>query len=272
MFKRVLTKLKLKDNFSRYYLLVFTVIVLTVVIQTIIQYSLSKQRQASLIINEAGKQRMLSQVILNSVYSCKYGTCDYGKLRFALNKINNTHIVLQKGSSSTGIPVLDNESIQDNFNKLQPNLNYITASLDDFTMLNSVNIEELTIEVNQFLEVMDNIVFQFQKASEEDIKTLMIIEMELAVFSLLILILEIFLIINPSFKKITLQNQKLKEINWHQTHAFNSHMKNIKDFNHILKIEKNLSHKEELITCLMEELSDLEGVSNNMVKSLEKQA
>eukprot|EP01013_Petalomonas_cantuscygni_P014542 TRINITY_DN29829_c0_g1_i1.p1 TRINITY_DN29829_c0_g1~~TRINITY_DN29829_c0_g1_i1.p1 ORF type:complete len:114 (-),score=5.77 TRINITY_DN29829_c0_g1_i1:57-359(-) len=100
----------------------------------------------------------------------------------------------------------------------------------------------------------------------------MIIELELAVFSLLILIFEIFYFINPSIKKMSIQNQKLKEINWHQTHAFQSHMKNIKNYNHVLKIEKNTAHKEELISFLMEELTDLEGVSDNMVKSLEKQA
>ena len=71
---------------------------------------------------------------------------------------------------------------------------------------------------------------------------------------------------------MAIQNQKLKEINWHQTHAFQSHMKNIKNYNHVLKIEKNTAHKEELISYLMEELTDLEGVSDNMVKSLEKQA
>lgn len=71
---------------------------------------------------------------------------------------------------------------------------------------------------------------------------------------------------------MSIQNQKLKEIAWHQTHAFNSHMKNIKNYNRVLKIEKNVEHKEELISFLMEELTDLEGVSESMVKSLEKQA
>jgi len=64
---------------------------------------------------------------------------------------------------------------------------------------------------------------------------------------LVILILDIFFFINPSIKKITSQNKKLKEISWYQTHAFISHMKNIKNFHHVLGIEKNMEHKEELI-------------------------
>ena len=112
---------------------------------------------------------------------------------------------------------------------------------------------------------------QFQKASEKEIKALMNIELELAVFSLLILIIEIFFFINPSIKKIAVQNKKLKEISWHQTRAFKSHMTNIKNFHRVIEIEKNVEYKEEMIAFLMEELKDLEDVSNNMVKSLEKE-
>ncbi|MDO6471985.1 type IV pili methyl-accepting chemotaxis transducer N-terminal domain-containing protein [Maribacter sp. 1_MG-2023] len=271
MWKKVLSKLKSGKSFNNYYLLVFTVIVLTIVIQSIIQYSLARQRQDALRINVAGRQRMLSQSIVKSVYECRYSTCDYGQLRLAMTKFSNANIALQEGNDATGIPVLDNDEIQKNFDKLKPHLNFILESTNDFNKLELIDLERLSAEADKFLVVMDTIVDQFQKGSEEDIKTLMIIELELAVFSLLILILEIFFFINPSIKKITIQNQKLKEIAWHQTHAFNSHMKNIKNYNHVLKIEKNVEHKEELISFLMEELTDLEGVSENMVKSLEKQ-
>ena len=272
MLKRILSKFKSGNSFNNYYLLAFTVIVLTIIIQSIIQYSLARQRQDALRINEAGRQRMLSQFIVKSVYECNYGTCDYGELRLAMKKLSNTNTALQQGNEEIGIPELNNEEIQNNFNKLQPHIDYILESLDDFNELGAVDMERLSSESDQFLVVMDTIVGQFQKASEKDIKTLMIVELELAVFSLLILIFEIFFFINPSIKKIATQNQKLKEINWHQTHAFESHMKNIKNYNHVLKIEKNMEHKEELISFLMEELNDLEIVSNNMVKSLMKPA
>ncbi|WP_291960489.1 type IV pili methyl-accepting chemotaxis transducer N-terminal domain-containing protein [Maribacter sp.] len=272
MWKKILSKLKSGKSFNNYYLLVFTVIVLTILIQSIIQYSLARQRQDALRINVAGRQRMLSQSIVKSVYECRLSACDYGKLRLAMTQISNANIALQNGNDATGIPKLDNDEIQKNFDRLQPHLKYILESTNDFNKLALVDLERLSAEADTFLTVMDTIVNQFQKASEEDISTLMIIELELAVFSLLILILEIFFFINPSIKKITVQNQKLKEIAWHQTHAFDGHMKNIKNYNHVLKIEKNVSHKEELITFLMEELTDLEEVSENMVKSLEKQA
>ncbi|MFT6994549.1 MAG: hypothetical protein ACJA1P_001282 [Maribacter sp.] len=97
----------------------------------------------------------------------------------------------------------------------------------------------------------------------------MIVELELAALSILIILLEIIFIINPAIKKISNQNKKLKEISWHQSHAFNSHIKNIKDLQHVLKIEKNMDHKQELLDCVMDELNNLEQVSKNMINSLE---
>ncbi|WP_197496162.1 type IV pili methyl-accepting chemotaxis transducer N-terminal domain-containing protein [Maribacter hydrothermalis] len=232
---------------------------------------MAKQRHDALRINIAGRQRMLSQIIVKDLYECKYATCDYGKLRVVLNKLKNTNESLQKGNVAIGLDPLDDESIQANFNKLQPYLNSILTSLNDFNKLNSVSIATISAEADAFLKIMETIVNQFQKSSEKDIKTLMIVELELAVFSLMILILEIFFFINPSIKKIAIQNKKLKEISWHQSHAFNSHITNIKKYRHILGIEKNLEHKKELVDVIMKELKDLEIVSDNMVKSLEKE-
>tara|TARA_R110000868_G_scaffold298152_2_gene558387 strand:+ start:225 stop:1034 length:810 start_codon:yes stop_codon:yes gene_type:complete len=263
----------LKQNilFNKYYLLVFTVIVLTITIQSIIQFSLAQQRHDALRINVAGRQRMLSQMIVKNIYQCRYSICDYDNIRLEINELSFINEALQKGSATMDLEPLTNVDIQNNFDKLQPHLNYILNTLKNFKELEKVSIEELSAEVDQFLLIMDKIVTQFQKASEKEIKALMNIELELAVFSLLILIIEIFFFINPSIKKIAVQNKKLKEISWHQTRAFKSHMTNIKNFHRVIEIEKNVEYKEEMIAFLMEELKDLEDVSNNMVKSLEKE-
>jgi hypothetical protein len=117
---------------------------------------------------------------------------------------------------------------------------------------------------------METIVNQFQKVSENEINTLKIIEYELAALSLLILLFEIFFIVNPAIRKISFQNKKLKEISWHQSYAFNSHMKNLQHLQHILKIEKKARNQQALVDCVIDELNDLEVVSKNMIKSLEE--
>lgn len=258
-------------KFHKYYLLVITIIFLTVLIQTIIHYSLKKQERTGAVINMAGKQRMLSQLVLKGYYECQFLECDFSEFKLAITNLYRTDKILQFGDEKLGFEPLQNEAIKADFKKLQPHLDYIYTNLNEFEKLDNVAIPKLTYHIDQYLILMDGIVFKYQKESEKEIATIMIIEIELAVFSVLILLFEIFFIVNPIISKTTSQNKKLKEISWHQSHAFDSHMKNIKDLQHVLKIERKAENKQELIDCIVDELNELDLVSKNMVKSLESE-
>ncbi|WP_419211794.1 type IV pili methyl-accepting chemotaxis transducer N-terminal domain-containing protein [Maribacter sp. X9] len=263
------TKKRSFKDFYKYYLLVFTVILLTVIIQSVIQYSLKEQEGYSSLINISGKQRMLSQKVLANFYECRFLEGNYTALKLALDNLYETHIDLQKGNLDIGIEPIADQEVQSLFNELNQHLDYIYSNLNDVDKLKEVSSSELSTEVASFLTLMDAIVNRFQELAEEEIRTLMIIEMELAFATIVIVLLEVFFIVNPVIKKITLQNKKLKEISWYQTHAVTSHIKNIKELQHVLKLERKMEFKEELIGCLMEELDDLEGISKDMVQTLE---
>mgnify|MGYP003649967257 CR=1 FL=1 len=258
-------------KFHKYYLLVITIIFLTVLIQTIIHYSLKKQERMGAVINMAGKQRMLSQFVLKGYYECKFLECDFSEFKLALNNLYRTDKLLQFGDDKLGFEPLQNETIKAEFTKLQPHLEYIYTNLNKFENLQSLDIPELTDHVDKYLAIMDGIVLKYQRESEKEIATIMIIEIELAVFSLLILLFEIFFIVNPIIRKTTSQNKKLKEISWHQSHAFASHMKNIKNLQHVLRIERKTENKQEIIDCIVDELNELDLVSKNMINSLESE-
>ena len=117
---------------------------------------------------------------------------------------------------------------------------------------------------------MDDIVLQFQKQSEEDIKAMRIIELELAIFSVFIVLFEIFFIVNPIINRIMEQKKKLAEIAWHQSHVFSSHMKNIKDLQYVMRVERNPERRDEIVKFIYEELDQLDHVSQNMQNSLKK--
>jgi hypothetical protein len=254
----------------RYYLLVVTIIALTLVIQSITQFSLKKQERFALLINISGKQRSLSQKVLTDFYECRLLKCNYADMKLGLELLYSTNLALQEGDSR--LERLEDLEIQKNFDKLDADINYMYTGLKTWDSLETVSFENLSSAVSRFISVMDSIVLQFQKNSEDDIRTLMVVELQLAVISILIILFEIIFIINPAFKKISIQNKKLKEISWHQSNAFNSHIKNIKNLQHVFKIEKNMAHKQELLDCIMDELNNLEQVSENMVNALKSNA
>jgi hypothetical protein len=133
-----------------------------------------------------------------------------------------------------------------------------------------LSFNDIRYRVDRFGAIMDDIVLQFQKQSEEDITTMRIIELELAIFSVFIVLFEIFFIVNPIIDRIMRQKKKLAEIAWHQSHVFASHMKNIKDLQYVMRVEKNPERRDEIVKFIYEELDQLDHVSQTMQNSLKK--
>ncbi|WP_435622687.1 type IV pili methyl-accepting chemotaxis transducer N-terminal domain-containing protein [Flagellimonas sp.] len=258
-----------KKGFRAYYLLVVSVVLLTILIQSLTQYTLSEQRSTALVVNLAGRQRMLSQRLLNELYSCRFHRCDYAEMKLTLTKLYQMNEILQKGSVGLKIEPLEDPEILREFERLEPHLEWLYAELRDFQNFDAINFSDVRYRVDRFLVIMDGIVNMFQKKSEKGIKTMMVVELELAIFSIFIILFEFLFIVNPIINRILDQKKKLSEIAWHQSHVFNSHMKNITDLQYVLKVEKNQERQKEIYGFISEELDQLKTVSQNMVKSLE---
>ncbi|MEX0313056.1 MAG: type IV pili methyl-accepting chemotaxis transducer N-terminal domain-containing protein [Allomuricauda sp.] len=197
-----------QKGFRAYYLLVISIVALTITIQSMTQYSLRKQRSTAMIVNLAGKQRMLSQRILNELYSCRYHNCDYAELKLVLTKLYQMNGFLQHGNESLKIEPLEDEEILSEFARLEPHLEWLFSELSSYRKYQTVSFNDVRYRVDRFLFLMDGIVTQFQKKAEKDIKTMMIIELELAIFSIVIILFEIFFIVNPIISRILDQKKR----------------------------------------------------------------
>lgn len=257
-----------KKEYKTYYLVVASILVLTFANQSIMQYALAKQRDAALLVNISGRQRSLSQQLINELYSCHYHNCDFSDLRLSWNTLANTHEALQKGNERLGLPPLKNENIQKDFDELTPVLNRIAEQIGDLKRTDDVNFDLLRADTDQFMVIMDGIVTAFQLQSEKDIRTIRLIELQLAVFSILIVFFEIFFIVIPILRHNERQRIKLRQVAWHQSHAFTSHMKNIRDLEYVLKVEKKPERRDEIYRFIQEELLALEKVSKHMKEAL----
>lgn len=257
-----------REGYRAYYLLVVTIILMTIAVQSIVQYSLNKQRHTALIVKLASNQNELAQRLLNEVYSCRFHNCDYAELKLSLTKMRQMHRILQNGDEALEIPKLDNEDILQNFAKLDPELAWFDTNIGNLDNMDIIGFDELRGHVDSFTQKMSVVINQLQKKSEEDIRTMRVIEAELAIFSVLLVLFEIFFIVNPIFKRIVSQKKKLTEIAWHQSHVFSSHLKNLKDLDYVLKAEKIPERREEIISFIQEEIDQLKEASNKMVDAL----
>lgn len=257
-----------KKEYKTYYLVALSILILTMANQSIMQYALAKQRDDALVVNLAGRQRSLSQQLVNELYACQYHKCDYSDLKLTWNNLVSTHEALQKGNERLGLRPLNSEQIQAKFNQLQVVLDRIALHIGDLNNPQQINFDLLRADTDEFYLIMDGIVLDFQLKSEKDIRTIRLIELQLAAFSILIVLFEIFYIVIPILRHNEGQSDKLRQIAWHQSHAFSSHMKNIRDLEYVLKVEKNPERREEIYGFIQNELSALEGVSSHMNDAL----
>lgn len=223
-----------------------------------------------MLVNLAGRQRMLSVRLLAESYTCRYDNCNFAEFKITLNKLVEMHTMLQTGDKRLGIPKLDDERILAQFAKLDPHVNWLRWNLGNVEEMTQVHQNDIRYRTNRFIELMDDIVLQFQKKSENDIKGIRIVELELAIFSVVIVLFEIFFIVNPIINRIFSQKKKLEEIAWHQSHVFSSHMKNIADLQYVLKVEKRQERRDEILAFISEEIDKLKGVSDAMLRALSK--
>jgi len=197
----------------KWYLLALAAIALTVIsAQVLIQIHLKAQSGDSKVINVAGRQRAFSQKLVKEVLLLKETTDPVEKTAL-LSEIDTTlyvwkvsHLGLHLGDASFNLPYEDDPKIQALFTKLEPHHSEMVNAVENILQNHqqNLNAEVDDIDLNPllqnerpFLDIMDQIVNEYDARSNEQLQKLKQKEYWLLAFSLLILLLEIFVIFRP---------------------------------------------------------------------------
>ncbi|WP_300026752.1 ATP-binding protein [uncultured Maribacter sp.] len=197
----------------KWYLLALAAIALTVIIaQVLIQLHLKAQSGDSQLINIAGRQRAFSQKLTKETLLLKALNNPEEK-KLVLSEIAKTleiwkvsHMGLHLGDASFNLPYEDDPKVQSLFKKLDPHHNAMVNAIEHvlFTHQQNINapVEQADLDTllnneRQFLNLMDQIVNEYDARSNEQLQKLKRKEYWLLAFSLLILLLEIFVIFRP---------------------------------------------------------------------------
>ncbi len=201
-------------SIRKWYLWALAGIAITIIVsQILIQLHLNSQLSDSRVINVAGFQRAYSQKLTKELLLIKdaFPNNSITKNVTALSKTisiwKHSHLALQNGDAEIGIPKETNIEILELFQKLEPHHAAMVGAAEKIIQsyhdksLDKANLEENVAVVlqneNSFLQLMDDIVNQYDQRSKEQLKILKRKEYVLLGISLLILLLEILFIFRP---------------------------------------------------------------------------
>ncbi|MFD0835844.1 ATP-binding protein [Mariniflexile aquimaris] len=208
------------DRLSRLYIIALSAIALSVIVsQFLVRKHLNDQQSDSSVINVAGRQRMLSQkltkeiVLLATEDSIEARLEQKEKVKQTLKLWGVSHKALQNGNDSLGLPGKNSAIIKQKFEELNPTFDSIcTASK---AIINTIemspaaprstfmeDVDMVKQHEGHFLQVMDQIVNQYDVEADAKVTWLRTLEMLLMVLTLLILLGEFLFIFWPTAKSV----------------------------------------------------------------------
>jgi signal transduction histidine kinase len=227
---------------------VSSIIILLTVSQILVHYKLDKLQSDGALINEAGRMRMLSQrlvmqsLISDSDSSFKIHLCE-------TVKVFKEHIVRVNNSIDAELYYREKES----FNRANLLANQIAYASEAICTGNSDNSEALNILKaieTPYIDAQNNFVALIQNHYETKLSTLSKIEILLAIITIGIILLEVWLIFLPLDKANSEKTAELKKLLKLQrkisrtvAHDLRSPIGSIVSIHHVLKDE--ISFKDE---------------------------
>ncbi len=210
---------------NKYIILVCSIILLLVVTQVIIQYSISVQKHDSHLINLSGQQRMLSQNISKKALLVFHQKDNFAHLQTHQKELNQlaqqfkeVHLGLLTRDSNLGLGGENSIVIKQKLEDIEP---YFTALLENATALTNVSkkdnlqpfVDEIMKNEHLFLVQMNAIVNQYDKEATQRVASLQRIEIILGVTTFIVLILEILLIFMPLIKSLVQRTKEVEQSN-----------------------------------------------------------
>ncbi|MBC7654123.1 MAG: type IV pili methyl-accepting chemotaxis transducer N-terminal domain-containing protein [Oligoflexus sp.] len=205
----------------RYKYLYFLLLVVALIFsnQAILQYSLSLQKEDAQIINQSGRQRLLSQRIsklvlfINYNHSISHPKYNLDSLNFLVNQWESSNNALVKKNQ-----VDQNSEIESLLKINTPRLESIAKTCRQMVKNPADSVIENSIRILQknelpFLMTMENTVNTYQKIAEKKLDNLKILELILSIISILILLGTFLSYVLPVIQELIKRGNALNEAN-----------------------------------------------------------
>lgn len=208
---------------TRYIIALSTVALLALLGQIVIQAMLHQQSSDALVINIAGRQRMLSQRLSKAALALEVFPDAQSRLQNA-DELRDVTVLwqhsqegLQHGDSALGLPGNNSPTVQRLFTAIEPEYSTMLQASHRLLALALINntrasnapssaflpsIQSILSAQAGFLVGMDSIVTQYQLEAQDHITRQRNIELILFSFTLLVLLLEGLFVFRPAVRRL----------------------------------------------------------------------
>ncbi|WP_257666288.1 sensor histidine kinase [Parapedobacter tibetensis] len=217
------------ENLGRYYLIALCAIAASIIIsQALVQQYISEQKNDSRVVNLSGRQRMLSQRI--SKCALLLGTSANpadraerrNELETALDEWRKAHDGLQHGDDALGVKGHNSRAIDELFTQINADHQQMASAAQRLinNLTHDINIpaDSLRADINTiikhegaFLRGMDEVVFQYDDEAKTKVMDLKKVEIFIMIFSLGVIVMELFFIFFPLARSIRKTIDNLSE-------------------------------------------------------------
>lgn len=215
------------DKLSRLYVIALSTIAFSVIIsQILVRNHLNNQESDSTVINVAGRQRMLSQKLTKQIVSLSVSKDQKNRnqLKFQIKETlylwQLSHISLQKGNDSLGLPAKNSEAIKSKFLAINPVFDTIKNAskliVEQLEMNPEISTQNIALDIKKvtnnegaFLTMMDDIVNQYDAEADQKVAWLRKLELLLMTLTLFILFGEFIFLFYPTAKFVRTTIAKL---------------------------------------------------------------
>lgn len=267
------------SSFSRHRKLYWFVFAATIALalgnQLIIQNSIQEKMYDEHVVNLAGRQSMLSQKIVKTAYRALMSRSqdDIVALKNLTSLWNDVHWGLQGGSARMNLPPLENDGARNLFEQLQPHQTALFEAVNQTQQVDDLRlrIEMIDAQGQAFLVIMDQIVSSFETNARQKLVSLMYLELVLATVTILVLIIEIFFVFRPFYRKITVQNEQLREIAYIQSHEVRRPVCSILGLMQLIQDEEEPAVRAQYVEMLKISTEELERATRQIIEQVNEQ-